>query len=174
MHQASERILAEHRPRIERMLRRHLGARQDLDDLVQTVYLELVRSLPKFRGESSMETFICGITLMVVRRARRGTAWDARRASLELDTEAGAPSPEQTVIAREQLHRLSRALDRISISKRRAFLMWSLDGFTPQEIAEQTDSSLAATRSRIFHARRELGARARKDEALRELVLTAG
>jgi DNA-directed RNA polymerase specialized sigma24 family protein len=52
--------------------------------------------------------------------------------------------------------------------------MYSVDGLTPQQIAEQTDASLAATRSRIFYAKKELGARAKKDDALRELVLTAG
>ena len=165
-----EQIMKTQRPRIEWMLRKHLGARQDLDDLVQTVYLELLKTLPKFRGESSMSTFICGITLMVVRRARRGTAWDARRTSLEVDTEAPSPSPEHTAIARQQLERLERALDRIAPQKRDALLMWSVAGLSPQEIAEETSTSVAATRSRIFYAKKELGARAQKDDALRECV----
>jgi RNA polymerase sigma-70 factor, ECF subfamily len=160
------------RQRIERMLRKHLGARQDLDDLVQTVYVELLKSLPHFRGESSLSTFIGGITLMVIRRARRGTAWDTRRETLEVETEAASPSPEHTAIARQQLGRLEHALNRIAGPKRDAFLMWSLGGMSPQEIADHTDASLAATRSRIFHARRELSTRAKKDEALRELVAT--
>jgi RNA polymerase sigma-70 factor, ECF subfamily len=165
-----EQTLASHRPRIEWMLRKHLGDRQDLDDLVQTVYVELLKVLPRFRGESSLATFIGGITLMVVRRARRGTAWDARRMPLEAETEAESPSPERNAIAREQLRRLERALDRISTPKRRALLMWSVAGLTPQQIADTTESSVAATRSRIFYAQKELGARARKDAYLRELV----
>ena len=169
-----EEILRAQRPRIEWMLRKHLGARQDLDDLVQTVYLELLRALPKFRGESSISTFIGGIALMVVRRARRPTAWDARRASLEVDPPSRSPNPEETAIARQQVRRAERALDRISPAKREAFLKWSVGGLTPQEIAEETRASLAATRSRIFYGKKELGSRAQKDEALKELVLTAG
>ena len=158
------------RTRIESMLRKHLGPRQDLEDLVQTVYLELLRALPKFRRESSMATFVGGITLMVARRARRGTTWDARKSPLEEETEAGSPSPEQSAIARQQVDRLERVLDRISRSKREAFLLYSLEGLTPQQIAERTDASLSATRSRIFYAKKELGAHARRDEALRELA----
>lgn len=169
-HESFESVLAGQRARIESMLRKHLGARQDLDDLVQTVYLELLRALPRFRGESTIETFIGGITLMVVRRARRGTAWDARRASVEVEAEAPSPSPEGAAIARQQLRRAERALSRIAAPKREAFLMWSLEGLTPRQIADRTAASLTATRSRIFHAQRELGARARKDEALLELV----
>jgi RNA polymerase sigma-70 factor (ECF subfamily) len=169
-----ERILGSQRTRIEWMLRKHLGARQDIDDLVQTVYLELLRALPRFRGESSLSTFIGGIALMVVRRARRGTTWDARKTPLEVETEeARAPNPEQAAIAQKQVRRVERALDRISAVKREAYLM-HLDGMTPQEIAKETRSSLAATRSRIFYARKELGVRARKDDALRELVCSAG
>jgi RNA polymerase sigma factor (sigma-70 family) len=165
-----EKILESQRPRIEWMLRKHLGARQDLDDLVQTVYLELLRVMPKFRGESSLATFIGGITLMVVRRARRGTAWDARRMPLETEAEATSPSPERAAIAREQVRRLERALERISAPKREALLLWSVSGLTPQQIADETKSSVAATRSRIFYAQKELGARAMKDAYLRELV----
>ena len=164
-----EKILGSQRPRIEWTLKKHLGARQDIDDLVQTVYLELLRALPKFRGESSLSTFIGGISLMVVRRARRGTTWDARKEPLETETEARAPSPEQQAIAREQVRRVERALSRISDAKREAYLLY-LDGLTPQQIAKQTRASVAATRSRIFYAKKELGSRAKKDEALSDLL----
>jgi RNA polymerase sigma-70 factor (ECF subfamily) len=165
-----DQILRSQRPRIEGMIRKHLGARADVDDLVQTVFLELLRSLPRFRGESRMSTFIGGITMMVIRRARRGTAWDARRESLEEEHEGRAPSPERAAIAREQLRRLEGALDRISAKKRDAFLMWSIGGQSPREIAVETKATLSATRSRIFYAKKELAAAAEKDDYLEELI----
>lgn len=165
-----DRILRRQRPRIEGMIRKHLGARDDVDDLVQIVFLELLRSLPRFRGESRMSTFIGGITMMVIRRARRGTAWDKRRESLEEEHEGRAPGPENEVIAREQLRRLEAALERISPKKREAFLMWSVGGQSTQEIAAQMKATLAATRSRIFYAKKELAARAARDDYLEELV----
>jgi RNA polymerase sigma-70 factor (ECF subfamily) len=163
-------ILAREQPKIQGMLRKHLGARQDIDDLVQTVFLELMRSLPRFRGESSMSTFVGGITMMVIRRARRGTTWDHRKQPIEDAVEETAPSPEDRAIAREQVRRLEDALDEIGETKRNAFLLWSLGGQTPQEIADLTKTSLPATRSRIFYARKELAAAAKKDAYLAELV----
>ena len=47
------------------------GPRQDLEDLVQTTFLETLRALPGFRRESSLSTFISGIAARVVMRARR-------------------------------------------------------------------------------------------------------
>ena len=54
-------------PRVERLLVRILGPRQDLDDLVQTVFFEVLRAWPKFRGDSSASTFVGGIAVRVGR-----------------------------------------------------------------------------------------------------------
>src|SRR5688500_13983773 len=57
--------------RVERLLRRILGPRQDLEDLVQNTFLETLRALPSYRGESALSTFVAGIAVRVARRAMR-------------------------------------------------------------------------------------------------------
>src|SRR6185436_12549426 len=59
---ALESVVRQQLPRVERLLRRLLGHRADMDDLVQTVFLEMCRALPGFRGDSSFSTFVGGIT----------------------------------------------------------------------------------------------------------------
>jgi RNA polymerase sigma-70 factor (ECF subfamily) len=158
-------------PRVERLLARILGPRQDLEDLVQSVFVELCRALPSFRGDSLLSTFVGGITVRVARRALRPSAFRRWRAPMPQEVE-GSPAlgPERETIARTRMRHLHRALEGIAPKKRIAFTLYALEGLSPKEIAELTDTKEHTVRSRIFHARKELVAAARRDPVLRELV----
>jgi RNA polymerase sigma-70 factor, ECF subfamily len=167
---ALEQIVLLHAPRISGLLVRLLGPRQDLEDLVQNVFLELCRSLPKFRGDSKLSTFIGGITVRIARRAMRPVLWWTRRSPLVEEPISEAPSPEQGSIDRERLRRLHAALERIAPKKRIAFILSEIEGMPLDQIAETTGASLDATRARIYHARKELRAKAGRDPYLSELL----
>jgi RNA polymerase sigma-70 factor (ECF subfamily) len=164
-----ERIAKEERPRVERLLRKMLGDRCDIDDLAQCVFLESLRSLDRFRGEATLSSFITGVTVRIARRARRSTAWERRRTDLLTEPAARRPDASSALILKEQLERTAAVLERIAAPKREAFLLWALDGLTVDAIAARTRTSIPATRSRIFHARKELRARAERDDCLLEL-----
>jgi RNA polymerase sigma-70 factor (ECF subfamily) len=165
-----ERIARREMPRVEGLLRRLLGPRADLEDLVQNVFLEMCRALPNFRGESSVSTFVGGITVRVARRAMRPTAWARFRAPMPEEPPAAPDRPEDNVIAGEQLRRLDNALAKISHDKRIAFVLWAVDGKDVDTIAQMVGASVAATRSRIHYAQKELKALAVEDPYLRDLV----
>lgn len=169
--QALTAIAERELPRVERLLGRILGPRQDLEDLVQSVFLELCRALPSFRGDSLLSTFIGGITVRVARRALRPSAFRRWRAPMPLEVE-GSPAldPERETIAQARMRHLHRALEGMKPKKRIAFTLYALEGLSPKEIAELTGSKEHTVRSRIFHARRELLAAARRDPVLREMV----
>ncbi len=155
---------------MQRLLYRLLGRRGDMEDLVQTVFLEMCRALPGFRGDSALSTFIGGITVRVARRAMRPTAWERFRAPEPDDPPAGHDRPDQNAIAQEQLRRVRAALENISPNKRIAFSLWAFDGQEVAAIAAQMGASVPATRSRIYYAQKELKAFAVEDPYLRELL----
>jgi RNA polymerase sigma-70 factor (ECF subfamily) len=163
---ALARIAREERRRIERLLRKLLGERPDLNDLTQNVFVECLRALPRFRGDSGLSSFITGVALQIARRARRSNAWTLRRRSLEREPAGQTKDPMGALILREQLERTWVVLDRIAPLKREAFLLWALEGLTVGDIAERTCCSVSATRSRIFYAQKELRARAGRDAVL--------
>lgn len=169
--EALDRIVRSELPRVERLLVRILGPRHDLEDLVQTVFLETCRALPSFRGESTLSTFVGGITVHVARRAMRPTAWWKRRAPMPEHDPASPEAPlDARAMASEQLRRTRIALDRIAPKKRVAFLLWALEGMSFEQISELTGSSVSATRSQIFYAQKELKKRAAHDPYLKDLV----
>jgi RNA polymerase sigma-70 factor (ECF subfamily) len=166
---ALEQLARVEAPRVAGLLRSLLGPRADIEDLVQTVFLETCRALPGFRGESAVATFVGGITVRVARRAMRPSAW-LRLRSEWVDEPRAHGNPEESAQQAEQLRRVHGALARLSSKKRAAFLLWALEGMDVPAIAELMQASLPATKSRILYAQRELRERAARDPYLRELV----
>lgn len=165
-----DQLMRSEMPRVERLLLRVLGPRQDLEDLVQTVFLELLRALPGFRGDSSISTFVGGITVRVARRAMRRSAFQRFRAVFQGEPEAARGNPEAQHRDSERLRRVQSALSQLSADKRIAFSLWAFEGLEPAAIAELTQASLSAVRSRIFYAQKELRAFATQDPWLAEAL----
>jgi RNA polymerase sigma-70 factor, ECF subfamily len=163
-------LVRAHGPRLQRMFLRVFGTRHDLEDLVQMTFLELLKALPGFRHESSFSTFLTGIGVRVGRRAMRPAR--VVRASVELTradhVQHAASPPDEQARASELLRRVHLLLADVAEPKRVAFLLWSVEGLAPVEVAQAMQASLSATRSRIFYAQKELLASAQRDPYLRE------
>jgi RNA polymerase sigma-70 factor (ECF subfamily) len=175
--QALDRFFRLNVQRVERTIGRLVGPTPDLEDLVQTTFIEAMRSFPRFRGEASVATWVTRIAVHVAQhQLRRGLR---RNVPLELLPSAEEPrdplrTPEHVSDDREIALRLHAALDRVKPKKRIAFLLFAVEGHTIEEVAALTGSSVAATKSRVWFARRELTAMAKKDPMLRELAAGIG
>lgn len=170
--QALEQVVRRELPRVQSLLTRLLGRRQDLEDLTQEVFLQMCRAFPGFRGDSKISTFVCGITVNVARQAVDASASDRYRTELRDELQSEAAGPHRATVANEQLRRLRQILTRLTSKKRVAFLLWAVDGLTPKEIGEITRASVSAVRSRIFYAQKELKRRAKKDPYLSDFFIT--
>ena len=56
---------------MHRVVRRMVGARPDVEDLVQTTFVEAFRSLPDFRGDALFSTWLTRIAVRATLRAAR-------------------------------------------------------------------------------------------------------
>jgi RNA polymerase sigma-70 factor, ECF subfamily len=152
-----------HHERVHRIVYRLVGPSSDIDDLVQTVFVEGFRSLPAFRGDSLFSTWLgriaVRVTMHAVKRPRLATS------SLEptADAEHGGAGPEQTAADREGLRRLDQLLATLRPKRRSAFVLHVLEGYSMEEISVMVGASVAAVKVRVHDARRELERRARKD-----------
>ena len=168
-----DRLFRIYAPQIERVIVRLIGATADLEDILQNTFVEAMRSFARFRGEASVKTWVTRIAVHVtMNQLRRGVR---RHVALELlpSTEepvATSASPDEAVDDRQLGQRLHVLLDRISPKKRVAFLLYAVEGQTIEEVAALTGAGRAATKSRIWFARRELLAMARKDPLLLDLA----
>src|SRR5688500_6177403 len=172
---AAQRLLfRDHRQRVHRTLFRILGNNRDIEDLTQDAFLEIYRSLDSFRGEAKLSTWVTRITTRVAfgyisRRKPTSACLD-----LVAPIEAGGPAVDELAMLRQAAARVYAALDRVDAKQRIAFALHAIEGLPLKEVAELTESSLVAVKTRVWRCRRELEKRARKDTVLAVFVGAGG
>lgn len=158
-------------PRVARFLRRLLGPSRDTDDAVQQVFVELFTSLPRFRGDARLSTWLYRIACHVAGKKLRGERRRRRRLAALLDwlgVESGdaptAPGPEDCVAAREELGRLADAVDALPVGLRLVWVLRMVEGLSSEEVAAALGLPVGTVRSRLHHARRRVDAALAEEE----------
>lgn len=157
-HVAFNELYARYADRVFSRLTHLVGPGPDREDVLQQVFLELHRALPRFRGESTLATFLYRITVHVAydhlrRRVRRPADHDAAALEGVMD---GDSTPEVRARCREQLRQIFELLEHIKPKKRIAFVLVAVEGLSYAEAAELVGANTEAVKQRVLHARHEL------------------
>jgi len=168
-----DRFFREHAAYVERVIARLTGPTPDLEDLVQATFVQAFQSFGRYRGEASLKTWVTRIAVHVTLHQLRGGV--RRAVPLELVSERDEPRDpaapaDHDAASRQLARRLHALLDRIAAKKRIAFLLYTVEEHSIEEVAALTGSSKAATKSRIWFARRELMSMVRSNPDLRHLL----
>jgi RNA polymerase sigma-70 factor (ECF subfamily) len=160
---------------VERVIARLIGPSADLQDLVQSTFIEAIQSFDRYRGEASLKTWVTRIAVHVAFNQLRAGV----RRAMPLELVAPAREPRDPMpaadvsLSEHQLaRRLYQLLDDIAPKKRVAFLLHTTEGYSVEEVAALTGASRAATKSRIWFARREVVAAVRHRPDLRAFMQT--
>lgn len=159
-HALSE-LYRRHGRRVESVARNVIGPSDELEDVVQDVFIELHRSLHRFRGDARFTTWLHRVTVNVaLQHLRRGKrkGW-LRWLGLDQITQgqtARVPAGDRQVEARETVRALYGALDQVSEKKRVVFTLYELEGMSLEDIAATVGTSINTVKSRLHHARREI------------------
>jgi RNA polymerase sigma factor (sigma-70 family) len=160
-----ETVLRELLPRVRGWTVRLLGPHPDLEDALQDALSEVASALHRYEGRGSLTGLAHRITVRsAYRYFRRRAPWS--RELLELCEADGGASPEEEVASRELVERLYEHLERLTPSRRTAFVLCAFEGLAPHEAAELEGVSAVAMRGRYFHAREELARAVRDDVEL--------
>jgi len=150
--------------RHEPLLRRYFGrlgvAPGDVDDVIQAVFLEIMRAAERYDSQYSVKSWICGIATIMARRHHRSLArWAARMASWAgVETKDEIATPYEIVEHDQAARILKRALAGLSEKKREVFVLVTLEGFSGEEAARALGVPLKTVWTRLHYARRELRA----------------
>jgi RNA polymerase sigma-70 factor (ECF subfamily) len=168
--EAFERLMEAHLERVWGLVWRVLRHREDTEDVVQEVFLTAWRSLPGFRGDASLATWLGRIAVTRAlnhldrggEKVRRGsvslttepdeTAPSAGRVVELMDARPGA-SPLKVLEARDLGRRLSICLARLPAAWRAALALRHGEHRSYEEIAASLGLALGTVRSRLARAR---------------------
>lgn len=144
---------------VHRHLKRIFGPGADVDDAYQMVFMEVLRSLPSFRGLSKLSTWIRRITWNVAYqemrmryRHQRVTPLDPLSPVLKDDQE-----PADEVLDRQQaMRRIYSALQEIDPKQRTAVVMHDIEGKTLKEVSRALGRPLPTVASQLYAGRARL------------------
>lgn len=167
-----QRTLSELLPDVRRWLHRLLGPGPSIDDATQDVLLALAKAFRRHEGRCTLRTLAYRITVRHAYRAiERHNKERDRQVSLELvPPPPDQIDPESRAMHREALARLYRCLGRLPRQRRTAFVLCAIEGLSASEAAALEGTSATTMRSRLMHARRDVGRRLSKDPYVARLL----
>ena len=131
------------------LARRICRTPEDAEDVLQETFLEVVRSIGRYRGEGHLWGWVRQIAaskaLMKLRRERL-------RATDELD-DAATGAPPASVGTRIDLE---RAFESLSETSRTVVWLHDVEGFTHEEIAERMGKTVSFSKSQLARAHARL------------------
>ena len=162
---ACAELVAEHQHMVVQLALNLLGSRDEALDLSQEVFLRVFRTIQKFRGQSSLRTWIYRIAVNQARNRHR--FWQRRHRDEQVsldelvatrgDVLTGHDStPEQMLQQKELAGRLQKALDGLPFDQRTAVILREVDGLSYEEIAYSLGVGLGTVKSRLARGRQAL------------------
>ncbi|UCC85822.1 MAG: sigma-70 family RNA polymerase sigma factor [Anaerolineales bacterium] len=137
------------------------------EDLTQETFIRVHRSLPTFRGDASLTTWIYRIATNVsldhfrrraTRQAKAALSLEETQSEREWVVDENAPAPEQVASQSEMSDCVQRFIWRLPPSYRTVMVLHDLQGLKNREIADVLDCSLHTVKIRLHRARKKLRA----------------
>ena len=146
-------------PRVRGVVWRLLGDEREVEEATQDAFVQVWRSLPRYRAEAAFFTWLYRIAVNeALMRLRR-----KRPAPVELEeAERAQPAPgsgPEDAVREVELRRVVRAkIANLPPEYRAPLVLRDLEGLSNQEVADVLGISVAAAKSRIHRARMRLRA----------------
>jgi RNA polymerase sigma-70 factor (ECF subfamily) len=157
---AFEQLYHLHAGRVHALCLRLAGEPVEARELVQDTFVHAWEALPRFRGESSLTTWLHRIAVNAMLERRRRDRRRSARVTLMEDEDDGesapmaggfvAPADVATAID------LERAIAALPPGVRRAFVLHEVEGYTHEEVAGMTGLATGTLRAQLHRARQLL------------------
>ena len=162
---ACAEVVAEHQRMVVQLAMNLLSDRDEAMDLSQEVFLRVFRTIHRFRGQSSLRTWIYRIAVNQARNRHRFWRRRHRADQVSLDQHvathgeflSGSESTPDRMLAQKELaSRLQEALDRLPFDQRTAIVLREIDGLSYEEIAYSLGVAIGTVKSRLTRGRQAL------------------
>lgn len=154
-------LVRTYRPRLLRFVAFSIGDPDLAESITQDCFLKAWNGRANFRGDCSVNTWLTGIALNLVRdqqRLQKFRFWRQARATAIDVTDAATflasheSSPEDRVLAREQAGHVTAALETLSPNQRTIFLMRFAEDMNLAEIAETIHMPINTVKTHLHRA----------------------
>jgi RNA polymerase sigma-70 factor (ECF subfamily) len=158
---ALSQIVKHHQNGVYSLALRMLGNREDAEDVLQETFLAFHKSLPRFKGLSSLSTYFyrlaTNFSLMKLRQKKtRRPEHHTVNLDEAFEEQDRKPDPMQSTLNLELKQRLDEALLQLPEKERAVFILRDVEDLPGEEVARVLKISLPAMKSRLHRARNVL------------------
>ena len=156
--QAFGEIVKTYQKMVARTVKGMLGDSVYADDVGQEVFIKLYYSLPEFRGEARLSTYIqkiaVNLTLNEIKRRKRFFSIFSQKGNNEMFEYEIADQDNQE--RRETSEIVNKALQAMAPKFRIILTMRMLQGYSTKEVAEILDLPMGTVLSRLSRAQKQI------------------
>jgi RNA polymerase sigma factor (sigma-70 family) len=164
--QAFQELVEQFRDRVFNSAIGLLQHRENAEDITQEVFIEVFRSVSRFRGDCSLSTWIYRITIQKSlehlrisrRRKRTGILLSLFGKEDQFNVPVDTPFYHPGILLenKERAAILFGAFALLPLNQRTAFILHKVEGLSQAEIAEVMATTISAVESLIVRARKRL------------------
>lgn len=133
-----------------------VGARGDVQDIVQDTFVRAFASLDSFRGESTLRTWLFTIARRLLLDLRRSERRRGEQVEVQDNDAITEYDSLDSVVAEETRRRMHDAIGRLSKTQREVFLLRVNEGLSYREIADVASTTEGAARVHYHNAMRAI------------------
>ena len=124
---------------------------EEVNDLYQEILINLWKGFEKFRGESSLKTWIWRVSLNTCNNQERKKKSSVQTIPLSIDIDLYNDDDEHS----KQIQMLYDRINRLDVFDRAIILLW-LENMSYQDIADVVGISLSNVTTRLFRIKEQL------------------
>jgi RNA polymerase sigma-70 factor, ECF subfamily len=160
---ALRELMSRHARLVFSVAYRHLGGREDAEDVVQDAFTRVLKAAPRYRPDGPFRTYLLTIVtrLCLNQRARAHSRREERHDPMSAvlrRAEAAAPNPEETTLQDERSRAVRQAILALPEDQRMALILFRFEGLSYEAIASLLGRRVTAVTSLLWRARRQLRA----------------
>jgi RNA polymerase sigma-70 factor (ECF subfamily) len=145
-------IVERHRRAIYQLCYRFVGNHEDASDLSQDVFVRAFRGLRRFRGQSSLNTWLYRIGVNVCLNRISVRTLPSEPIAERQFVDGGAESAPDRLLRAERGARVRAAIAQLPRKQRATLILRVYHDMTHQEIADILGGSVGAAKANLFHA----------------------
>jgi len=136
-----------------------LHNQEDAEDVAQEVFIQVFRSIGKFRGDAKLSTWLYRIAVnrsLNKIRSRKSKFFMALDEVFEIDNDASPRSPFDEVVNKERARILHEAIDKLPDNQKTAFVLSKFEGLANKRIADVMETTLSAVEALLNRSKKNL------------------
>ncbi len=153
-------LVERYEPRVAATVIGMLGAGEEAEDVGQETFIRLYRSLDRFRGDSSLGTYLTRIainlSLTALKKRKRRISRFVSRDETERDRPEASWDPRGELERKDDIRRVREAVARLAPNHKTVVVLRMIDGYSTREAAEILGVPVGTVMSRLARAMERL------------------